>query len=288
MHACIPSWARGGVTRITRRIALVSVCAAVKDRLCAGQGRFFAVIGCNLFFLLQAAAAQGQTSEQPEGWSGTVAAGYVAVQGNADSSSANFKTELLYDTGRWHHSGLLTAIGASQDNQTSSEAYKAQLKTKYDLSEVIYAFGLAEYNKDRFSSYDHQLFEVAGVGWRVLKAAVQELNLEAGLGATQSKLRQPDPPAVPLPSSERDINEVVGRVGGDYRLQLSENAVFAQKVAATIGSDNTYIESLSELKAGVIGNLAIALGYLVKHNTDVVSETDKTDTQTSVSLEYRF
>lgn len=249
---------------------------------------FFAVIGCNLFFLLQAAAAQGQTSEQPEGWSGTVAAGYVAVQGNADSSSANFKTELLYGTGRWHHSGLLTAIGASQDNQTSSEAYKAQLKTKYDLSEVIYAFGLAEYNKDRFSSYDHQLFEVAGVGWRVLKAAVQELNLEAGLGATQSKLRQPDPPAVPLPSSERDINEVVGRVGGDYRLQLSENAVFAQKVAATIGSDNTYIESLSELKAGVIGNLAIALGYLVKHNTDVVSETDKTDTQTSVSLEYRF
>ncbi len=38
----------------------------------------------------------------------------------------------------------------------------------------------------------------------------------------------------------------------------------------------------------MIGDLALVLGYLVKHNTDVLPGIDKTDTQTSISLEYKF
>lgn len=239
--------------------------------------------------LASTVCAHGEKGEAPpEGWSGSLAAGYTAVSGNSDSTTANFKGEALYDQDRWHHSGLVTAIGSSQDNETSSEAYKAQLKTKYDLNEIIYAFGLAEYNKDRFTSYEHQIFEVGGIGWRVFRTDAQELNLEAGIGATQSKLRQPDPPAAPLPSEQRDVNEFVGRIGADYHWHISENALFSEKVATTVGSDNTYVESLTELKAGIIGNVALVLGYLVKHNTDVLPGTDKTDTQTSISLEYKF
>lgn len=235
------------------------------------------------------ALAHGEKgAADPEGWSGAVAAGYTAVSGNSDSTSANFKGEVLYDQDRWHHSGLATALGSSQDNETSAEAYKAQLKTKYDMTEVLYAFGLAEYNKDRFSAYDHQIFEVAGLGWRVFRTENQELNLELGAGATQSKVRQPDPPEAPLSSDERDVNEFVGRVGGDYHWHISETATFSETVATTIGSDNTYVESLTELKASVIGNLSLVLGYLVKHNTDVPGGVDKTDTQTSLSLEYKF
>lgn len=233
--------------------------------------------------------AHGEKGEAPpQGWSGSVAGGYVEVSGNSESTTTNVKGEVLYDQDRWHHSALATALGASQDGDTSAEAYKGLLKTKYDLNETIYAFGLAEYNKDRFSAYDHQIFEVAGLGWRIFRSDHQELSLEAGLGATQSKLRQPDPPNAPLPSSERDVNEVVGRLGADYHWHISENAVFSEKLASTIGSDNTYIESLTELKASVVGNLALVLGYLVKHNTDVLPGIDKTDTQTSVSLEYKF
>jgi putative salt-induced outer membrane protein len=235
-----------------------------------------AALGCALF--ASGALAHGEKGEAPpQGWSGSVAAGYVAVRGNSDSSTSNFKGEVFYDKDRWHQSALATAIGASQDGDTSSEAYQAQLKSKYDLNPTIYAFGLAEWNKDRFSSYDHQIFEVGGLGWRVFHTDSQELNLEAGVGATQSELQD-----------GTDNNEVVGRLGADYHWHISENAVFSEKVSSTIGSDNTYMESLTELKAGIIGNLALVLGYLVKHNTDVLPGTDKTDTQTSISLEYKF
>jgi putative salt-induced outer membrane protein len=235
------------------------------------------------------AAAHGeQGAPPPEGWSGSVAGGYTAVSGNSDTTTANFKGEVFYDTERWHHSALATALGASQDNETSAEAYKAQLKTKRDLSEVVYAFGLAEYNNDRFSAYEYQIFEAIGLGWRVLYTGAQELNLEAGVGATQSRLRQVEPPATPLTSSEREVYEIIGRAAVDYHWHISENAVFSEKLATNIGSDNTYIESLTELKAGIIGDIALVLGYLVKHNTDVLPGTEKTDTQTSISLEYKF
>jgi putative salt-induced outer membrane protein len=240
--------------------------------------------------LVGSAAAHDEPGEEPaEGWSGSVAGGYVAVRGNTESETENLKVEVLYDKDRWHHSLLGTAIGASQDvevvnngvtstvNQTSAEAYKVQAKTKYDLGERFYAFGLAEYNKDRFSSYDYQIFEAAGVGWRVFHTDTQELNLEAGPGLTQSKLE-----------SGEEQNEAVARVGGDYHWHISENAVFSEKASSSIGSDNTYIESLTELKAGIVGSLSLVLGYLWKHNTEVDPGTDKSDTLTSVSLEYKF
>jgi len=240
-------------------------------------------------FVTMAALAHGEKGAPPaEGWSGSVAGGYVAVRGNSDSTTANFKTEVLYDDKRWHHSALATAVGASQDGDTSAEAYKGLLKTKYDMSETIYAFGLAEYNKDRFSAYDYQVFEVAGLGWRVFRSDSQELNLEAGVGAKQSKLRQPDPPEPLLAPGERNVDEFVGRLGAEYHWHISESAVFSEKVASTMGSDNTYIESLTELKTTVVGALSLALGYLVKHNTDVPGGVDKTDSQTSISLEYAF
>ncbi len=235
-----------------------------------------AALGCTLLLMPTLSQAAG-AKPLPEGWSGSIAAGYVAVRGNSDSTTGNFKGEVLYNQDRWHHSALATAIGSSQDGNTSSEAYKAQLKTKYDLRETVYAFGLAEWNKDRFSAYDRQIFEAAGLGWRALRTETQELDLEAGVGATQSRLKD-----------GTDNNELVARLGAEYRWHISENALFSEKVSSTIGSDNTYIESLAELKAGVIGNLALVLGYLVKHNTDVLPGTDKTDTQTSVSLEYKF
>jgi putative salt-induced outer membrane protein len=238
--------------------------------------RLLAALGLGL--VATSGMAHGEKgAAPPEGWSGSVAAGYVAVRGNSESTTANFKGEVMYDRDRWHHGALATALGASQDDETSAEAYKALLKSKYDLTEIIYVFGLAEYNKDRFSSYDHQIFEIGGVGWRVFHTDTQELNLEAGVGATQSELQD-----------GTDNDEVVGRAGADYHWHISENAVFSEKLASTMGSDNTYIESLTELKAGVLNNLALVLGYLVKHNTEVLPGTDKTDTQTSLSLEYKF
>lgn len=223
-----------------------------------------------------------------QGFSGEVGLGWVATRGNTRNSTTNFKGQLDYDAAPWHYSLLGQAIGASQSGQTTAEAYRLAGKTKYDLNSTIYLFGLLDYNKDRFSGYEHQLYETGGVGWHVFKTPVHELSLEAGVGVTQSKTRAIEvlnPPGT-IPSETR--NELVGRVGAEYLWHISDTATFSEKASTLIAGDNTYAESTTELKARLVGNLALVLGYLVKYNTDVPAGTQKTDSLTSVSLAWKF
>lgn len=224
-----------------------------------------------------AGSAETAAGDPNDPWSGTVSAGYQSNTGNTENESVNFKTEIKYQPGRWHHFLSAFASGRSEDKQTTAEAYSANWKSQYDLTDRYYAFGSVDWYKDRFSAYDQQLFETAGLGWRALTGPRHLLDVEIGAGARQSDLQDG--------TSE---DEAVGVLRGIWQWQISENASFVQKAGVVSGSDNTFVESVSELKAGIIGALSLVLGYTVRHNSDVPPDTDKTDTYTSLSLEYAF
>ena len=240
-----------------------------------------------------AAAKMAPTDKKEDAgpWSATVAAGYAKTSGNSESSAANFKGQGRYDKDRWHHILGATAVGTSsaanrdEDSVTTAEAYWGGFQSQYDLTEAWYAFGALDWYKDRFSAYEQQVYETAGAGWRILRGEVHFLDVELGAGAKQAKLT----------GGERQ-NEGIGVLRGVYTWQISKNAAFVQKVAILSGSDNTFTETNSELKAGIIGNLSMVLGYTYRHNSDVEIDTsltparpfDKADTFTTVALEYGF
>jgi len=224
-------------------------------------------------------AAYSEDSEEVEQspWSGNAALGFTSVTGNTETESLNAKVEVNYDVDKWHHSFLATAINSSQNGMGTAEAYKATFQTKYDLNELTYVYGLVDWNKDRFSSYEYQIFENVGIGRRFIDTDTHKLNGEVGVGFQQSELQD-----------GTSQNGFTGRVAGDYTWVISENASFHQALSASPASDNTYIESVTELKAGIIGNIFMSLSYIVKHNTDVLPGTEKRDTFTAISLEYTF
>lgn len=246
-----------------------------------------------LCFLVSVAGAQDSSP-----WSGTVAAGYLASSGNTDTTAFNFNGEINYDVNKWHNNLLARAILKTDSNESTAEAYKLAYQLKYDLSERTYLFGLLDYNNDRFSSYDQQMFEIVGVGRRFIMTEKHQLNGELGIGASQSDFRDCKledelagacligPPQTPPFGTSED--EATYRVSGDYTWQISENASFVQNLSVNIGSSNTYTESLTELRAGILGDIALVLSYTVKNNSDVAPGTDKTDTYTAISLEYAF
>lgn len=237
-----------------------------------------------LFLAPQSWAEETEATEEDTGpWSGKVALGYIEISGNTDSTSLLFQSELNWDRDRWHHTLIANALGRSEDDETTAEAYRAGYKGKFDITDRNYAFGLVDYFKNRFSGYDHQLFEIVGLGRRFIKTERHELNAEAGVGATQSKLAEPE-----FPGDDRSQDEVNYRLAADYTWTISDNATFSQNLSSTSGSSNTYVESLTELSAKIAGNFSMVLGYIVKHNSDVPADRDKTDTLTSISLEYEF
>jgi putative salt-induced outer membrane protein len=219
----------------------------------------------------------GFADEEEQGWSGRVGLGYLASNGNTNSTTLNFDTAVHFDRDKWHHTGIARVVGKSEDEVTTAESYKALYEAKYDITDRNYAFGLLDYLKDRFSSYDQQFYAVAGLGRRFILTEKHKLNGQVGLGANRSELQN---------GVEED--EFTVRVSGDYLWNITENSSFSQTVAVSGSSSNTFTEATSELRAGIIGSLNMVLGYTIRHNTDVLVGTDKTDTLTSISLEYLF
>ena len=194
-------------------------------------------------------ATPAAVAEEATGpWSGTASLGYLATSGNSDTTKVSAATTVNYNVGRWHHEGVAGAIGATTDDETTAEAYRLG----YTATTLRY-------------------------GRRVINTDDMVLNLELGAGYKQNDLRDG--------TSE---DEAILRAAGDFTWTLSETSSFVQKLSVESGSSNTYMEAASTLKARLIGATSLALGYTVKRNTDVPEGSSKTDTFTTIGVEYAF
>ena len=227
--------------------------------------------------LLMPLAASGQEEETPKPWSGTAALGILATSGNSDTTNANLALGVNYDRERWHHEAQFAAAGADTDGVSTAERYKAGYKARWDITERDFLFGLVDWEKDKFSGYDQQISEAFGYGRRVINNEKHVLNVEIGAGLKQSDLRDG--------TSE---DGAILHLGSDFAWTISPTATFNQNLVIEKDSENTFIESVSALKANLIQQIALVFSYTVKNNSDVPAGSDKTDTFTAISLEYGF
>lgn len=226
-----------------------------------------------------------QHAADSDGWTGDVSFGYLSSTGNTEDTSADLDFKVGLTVKPWGHEFKARGYGASKDEVTTAESYKAGWKSTYDFSEFNYSFGALDWNKDRFAGYTRQTFATVGYGRRVLTSDTYTLNLEVGVGyAKQRSAEVVGPPAIPAITDDG----ASGSLGGDFTWNISETSAFEQTLYIFTASDNTFWESVSKLRANVVGNLGLAVSYTVKQNTDVPPGTKKTDTLTSIGLTYTF
>ena len=231
----------------------------------------------SLQLLAMAALVGPALADEESPWSGEATLGYLATSGNTENSNINAGFEVNYTSGNWVHGFQASAIGASESNVSTAEAYGAGWRSERELRAKSYVFGVLDWRSDRFSTYEKQFSQSVGYGRRLIASDKHNLNLELGAGARQSDLADG--------SSE---TEAIVRGGLYYVWALSETAEFKQDLKVEAGDINTYVESVTALSAKLVGNLALVASYTVRHNTDVLPLTEKTDTFTALSFEYRF
>lgn len=209
---------------------------------------------------------------------GSATLGYLATTGNTESKNANAALKVDWDRGgMWVHGWTAQFVSARTDGITTAESYAAGYKAQRDFSETSYLFAAADWRKDRFSGYDEQLSETVGYGRRLIDNERHMLAVEGGAGAKQSTL-----------AGGTDVDDAIIRGGLNYLLHISETSEFEQRLITEIGDENTYTESVTALRARIIGELAIVLSYTIKNNSDVPAGIEKTDTFTAISVEYAF
>jgi len=240
------------------------------------------------FFLFSGAAYSqagvAGAAEEKSPWSGSASLGFLSTSGNTNTTSYNTSFGVAYTKNKWTHAFDAAANGADaaansadESDRVTAEAYQADWKSSHDIREHNYLFGLVAWRKDRFSGVNQQLTETIGYGRRIIETPAHLLSAEIGAGHRSADL-----------SDNASESGVIGRLGLDYKWTFSETSNFEQNIGVESGSDNTYLESVSAVRAKLLGDFAIVLSYTVRHNTDVPFGSEKTDKVTAISLELAF
>lgn len=231
------------------------------------------------------AAADGEGPATPPGfqllpppWSGNASVGYVRTGGNTSTSALNLKANLDYKGVDWGNSILASAFNGSRDRITTDERYALADKVNYNLSPRHYVFADASYDNDRFSGIPERYALTLGYGRHVLASARQTLDIEAGVGANESREQ----------GREGLVAHGIATLGGKYVLRLTPTSQFTQTLRTEYASNNIFVNPVSELKLTVIGNAFAALSFEIRYNSDVPSGVRSIDHISTINLGYGF
>lgn len=222
---------------------------------------------------------------QDGSWEGEAELGLLITTGNSEETNFKSRLGLAHETDRWRNIAEFRSAYTEAEDDTTAERYRLEAETDFKFSESQFWYLRGSYEDDRFSGYAFRSSVTTGYGHRVWEQGERSfLDLSVGGGYRFNKLEEPDE------DGNRNEDEAIGRLAGQFDFALSENALFRQKASSEFGLDenNVISESETSVQASVIGNLSLKIAYRVTHVSDAPPESEKTDTETSVSLLYGF
>jgi len=227
-------------------------------------------------------------------WTGKGELGASFASGNSENESVTAALELRNTLDQWTHTVGFAGNYASSNSDTTAERWEFRGQSDYKFTERAYAFGAGRYENDEFSAFEYQASLAAGLGYRLIDEERTKLWVQGGPGYRFADRRGPCLDAV-VPEDVPDCNRrgpgesedsVIFRGDVGFEHQLTETTKIVDRFLVEAGSDNTYLQNDLGLEVTISGALGLRVGYQVRHNTDVVPGTDKTDTLTTVGLLY--
>ncbi|HEY0512563.1 MAG TPA: DUF481 domain-containing protein [Thermoanaerobaculia bacterium] len=177
--------------------------------------------------LAQEAEAKPKEPEDEKGkkrepLTGHFAAGFNFTKGNSDTRSFNLALVLKYDP-RTHNVVKADAfyILNSESGTSTVDRTSAHLRDEYYFRPRWFAFGDAQFLKDKFKAIDYLFAPTAGIGTLLVKTSRRELLADLGAGAIFEK----DSPG------GRTSGGVL-RAGESFAWKLSESANFTENAFA--------------------------------------------------------
>lgn len=244
-------------------------------------------MGMGMVGLVGAGAAQAQLEDfeamddpaaADQSFKGQAELGYNKISGNSNSESLRVGADMTWFNDPWSYNLQLNAKSASDNDETSAEEYLIQGRTRYNLSTYNYLFGLARWDKDRFSGYDSQSTLIGGYGRQILVGPPHSLAVEVGPGLRHDEYEE---------GGNDDVGLLYG--GLEYAWQFSENSQFSQSLATEASRENIIGRSETALTVAMNDALALKVSYEVEFNDNPPPEaSSKTDTTTGVSLIYNM
>lgn len=225
-----------------------------------------------------AAEVTDSADKKQSKWNSEAELGYVKTTGNSETESFVLKAKVINQRNKWKHTAKGEALrNAEDDGIVKAEKYFLSGKSQYEFKNRSYVFGLVTYDDDRFSGFDYVLLGVLGYGRTVLERETLKLDLEVGAGGRQSE-----------PEVGETENEAVFRAAGDFEWKISPSAVFVQEMSTDIGEEKYINRSLTALTTKINSYLSSKIAYQVKYTSEVPVDKEKTDTELTFTLLFKY
>ena len=222
--------------------------------------------------------AHAQDAARKDGWSGTGELGLAISKGNTDSQTLIGKLNIAKEDAQWKHSAGASFLYGKQDDVESARRYEVFGSSGYRLSPRSYVLGSARNERDHFTANEYQWTAAIGYGFEAIKNKDTHLTFEVGPGYRWAKLQD----------LREHKNEAIARGFIDFGHKLTETTSVYNTLLIEAGSDNTYARNDLGLLVKMTDALALKAGVEVRHNTDVLPCTKKTDTLTTMNVVYGF
>lgn len=220
-------------------------------------------------------------------WTGEGELGAFQSSGNTESVGVAAALRLDREGIDWTHSIRLRADYQRQNGSTSREQFAASYEPRWQFDENIFAYGLAQYERDRIQGFSSRYSVSGGLGYRILDNPKLKLSLKAGPAYRVTDF-----------TDGTSADRLAGLVGIDFDWQMLDRLKLTQDVEAlaetggeaTLIFDgaNTTINLVTGLDFRVSNRLRSRLSYKVEYDSNPPAGSKGTDTLTRATLIYGF
>ncbi|MCZ8136957.1 MAG: DUF481 domain-containing protein [Porphyrobacter sp.] len=222
-----------------------------------------------------------------ENWSGKGEFGAFRATGNTSNSGVTAGLTVDRQGIAWRHR-LTGRVDYQRANGTTTrEQFLARYEPNYNLSDKIYVYALAQYERDRFQGFSGRYAISGGLGYQALKKDDIQLSLKAGPAYRTTEF-----------IDGRSESRIAGLVALDFDWNITKRLTLTQdtnavaetggSAIAIIDSRNTTLDLVTGLNAAISSKLSARFSYAVEYDSNPPPSAVQTDTLSRVTLIYDF
>ncbi|WP_086620072.1 DUF481 domain-containing protein [Erythrobacter tepidarius] len=222
-----------------------------------------------------------------DNWSGKGEFGAFRATGNSSNTGITAGLSVARQGIAWRHR-LTGRVDYQRANGTTTrEQYLARYEPNYELSDKIYLYALAQYERDRFQGFSGRYAISGGLGYQALKRDDIQLSLKTGPAYRVTEF-----------TDGRSESRIAGLAALDFDWKITERLTLTQdanavaeaggSAVAIIDSRNTTLDLVTGLNAAISSKLSARFSYAVEYDSNPPPGAVQTDTLSRVTLIYDF
>lgn len=212
-----------------------------------------------------------------DNWSGRGELGAFNSTGNSSNTGVTASLGLTRDGIKWRHKLRARADYQRSNGVTTREQFLAAYEPNLKLSDRLFAFALAQYERDRFQGFSARYAMSGGLGYDVIVEDDMTLSIKAGPAYRRTER-----------TNGTSEGNLAGLASADFDWTISDNITLTQDASAFIQSGSSTYISDTGLQAGIADNVKLRLSYTVEHDTQPPIGAENTDTLSRVTIIYDF